>query len=105
MDIEVKISKTELDKLRLQSFKLQCLEAGGVEDWYGYGTALREFNAIEKRKVILSNFMEELHQVIAEGELTYPAGFGCGHQLDFDENFVIKLVDNVIRDIKELENE
>lgn len=105
MDTEVKIKKSELDRLQDRDIKLQYLELGGVANWTWYDIALKEYNANNKREEIINRFIEELHQVMAEGHLTYPAGFGCGHQLDIDEEFVVKLLNDVVKDIKDLENE
>jgi hypothetical protein len=39
----VNINKDELGDLRKDSFKLQCLDAGGVDNWEWYDESLKEF--------------------------------------------------------------
>lgn len=44
MDKEtVTISKKEYESLKDDSFKLQCLENGGVDNWEGYDFAMEEY--------------------------------------------------------------
>ena len=38
----VTITKTEYESLRDDSFKLNCLENGGVDNWEWYSQALRD---------------------------------------------------------------
>lgn len=42
-DDSVTISKNELGELRKDQFNLQCLEAGGVDDWEWYGESMNKF--------------------------------------------------------------
>lgn len=39
----VTISKKEYESLKDDSFKLECLEGGGVDNWEGYDFAMEEY--------------------------------------------------------------
>lgn len=41
----VTIPKSEYDRLRRDSIKLECLEGGGVDNWDWYGDAMAEYRA------------------------------------------------------------
>lgn len=40
---EVAITKKEYDELLDRSFKLSCLEAGGVDNWDGYEWSMENY--------------------------------------------------------------
>lgn len=57
--------------------KLLALEAGGVDNWYGYDFALESVRAEEEYEEFIDDVVSEILDAIG-GELEEPAGRGCG---------------------------
>jgi len=65
----MEITAQRLKELEDSELKLNCLEAGGVDNWDNYDDALEE-----KLEELFNDVCEELCQNIEE-----PAGSGCGY--------------------------
>ncbi|MDB4507362.1 hypothetical protein N9064_00570 [bacterium] len=75
---EVKITKEEYARLLKVDRKMDCLEAGGVDDWEWYGVSLEKFYQEEEREENIAKLCEEIMEIIC-GEVDEPAGCGCGY--------------------------
>jgi hypothetical protein len=58
--------------------KLLALEAGGVDDWYGYDLALEPIRAEEEHEELIDDVVSEIIDAISD-QVEEPAGQGCGY--------------------------
>lgn len=54
----ITISKAYYDRLKLAQFELQCLHAGGVDNWEGYSESLRDGGFFEDDDDEWGNYAE-----------------------------------------------
>ena len=94
---EVKIGKSEYEKIQRRLSKLDALEAGGVDSWEWYEESLRDWLADEELDECLDGLIGDLNDILAEARIDEPAGRGCGHSIEYDEFAVRSLVRQIIK--------
>lgn len=108
MTHEVKITKRYLKNLERAYSKLEALEAGGVCDWGWYGESLKKFRKEEQTEELIENYVDSILTVCSEeGDVEYPAGRECGHNilLGDAEDAVISLLRKFLQEAIELKGE
>lgn len=74
---EVKISIKRLAELEDKEYKLNCLEAGGVDNWEGYSFSLESYFKEKEKEEQIDDCLEEIGEVLV-GNIEEPAGSGAG---------------------------
>lgn len=108
MTHEVKITKRYLKNLERAYSKLEALEAGGVCDWEWYDESLKDFRKEEQTEELIENYVDSILTVCSEeGDVEYPAGRECGHNilLRDAEDAVSSLLRKFIQEAIELKGE
>lgn len=101
----MKLSDQEWKKIQRQLLKLEALEAleaGGVDNWEWYGESLKDWFKCNELDELVEAFINNLNDIIAEADISEPAGTGCGYYISFEEEFVSKLVLDFARDYKDI---
>lgn len=79
---QVMISAKRLQQLERSQRIHDALEAGGVDNWEGYGESLKDFRKEEELETLIQDYTNEILQVCSEeGDVEYPLGRECGHRL------------------------
>lgn len=108
MTHEVKITKRYLKNLERAYSKLEALEAGGVCDWEWYDESLKDFRKEEQTEELIENYVDSILTVCSEeGDVEYPAGRECGHNIlpGDAEDTVISLLRKFLQEAIELKGE
>ena len=71
--------------------KLDALEAGGVDKWEWYGESLKEWFKENHKHEVADDFINSLNDIMVEADVDEPAGVGCGHAINYDEQAIRKL--------------
>lgn len=84
------ISEERLKELEDAEAKLLALEAGGVDNWEGYGLSLEHYHKEKEIEESLESLVEnEIYEIITEN-VEEPAGRGCGFGLKSEGYSLIK---------------
>lgn len=90
------MSKTLTDKewkeLQRKVSKLECLEAGGVDNWEWYDESLSDWFAENEIEELVDEYIENINDLLAEASVDEPAGRGCGYSISFDEDIMESLL-------------
>lgn len=79
---EVKISEKRLKELERAAAKLRALEAGGVDNWEWYGESLKEWFKENELEELVESYADSILELCSsEGDVEYPAGRECGHNI------------------------
>lgn len=80
---DVKISEQRLKELERLAFKMECLIAGGVDNWEWYGESLNPYFLKEEENEKLDKFFDELLESLASCAYE-PGEQGEGHAFHSD---------------------
>lgn len=79
---EVKISEKRLKELERSAAKLQALENGGVDNWEWYSESLKEWHKENELDELVESYTDSILELCSqEGDVEYPAGRECGHNI------------------------
>jgi hypothetical protein len=76
--------------------KLAALEAGGVDNWDFYDDSLKEWRAKNHTDECIDDAIENIHELLVDAEVEYPAGLDAGHSIEFDEDAMFRLLHKLI---------
>lgn len=79
------------------------LEAGGVDNWDWYDKSLKPWFAKQERKVLFQRVLEDINELLAEADVSEPAGPGCGHAIAYDEEAMIRLFEETLKKAREID--
>ena len=105
MNEEIKVSKSEYEKMQRNLRKLEALEAGGVDSWDFYGDSLKDWRKENELHELVGGCIENINDILVDAEVGEPAGSGCGYQIDLDEDAVKKLFLKFLRDASAINND
>ena len=72
------IDDKEYKRLLESAKTLECLEAGGVDNWDGYDSSLEPLRKEQAEKELWEDLAGEIIDAISE-YICEPAGVGCGY--------------------------
>ena len=75
--MEIKIKSERLEELEDIENRMLALEAGGVDNWEGYGISLEGYRKQKEKAEEISDIINEVIEALCEG-VEEPAGSGCG---------------------------
>jgi len=95
------IKPERLKQLEDIEYKMQCLEAGGVDNWSYYSEALEEYNKVKDRELAYEELLESILEVLCGG-VHEPSerGAGYGFTEDSQDEVMKIMVDGLNRIIK-----
>ena len=79
---DIKVSKSEYDKMQRDISKLAALEAGGVDNWEGFDESLtgwrKENDLSELIDSLVYEFSEAVNELACDADVDFPAGMEAG---------------------------
>lgn len=98
----MEISKERLAELEDVEEKMNCLEAGGVDNWEFFGLSLKKYWEKKDRAELLKTKYTELLEILCGG-IIQPAGSGCGfgfadNVLEEGERLFIKTIEGLSKE-------
>lgn len=107
--MEIKIKRSRLKELEGIEFKMQCMEAGGVDNWEWYDESLKEYQKVKDREEAIEAIFEELLEVLSSTAYE-PSESGAGIAFrDSEQEDAIKILtdglNKIIKDEKEVDDE
>lgn len=102
------ITETRLAELLRTERKMQALETGGVDNWEWYGESLKDFHKEEDKQSLIYEAAEDLVEYITtELSHDYPAGIeaSAGYYFEGDMDSIVKIINTLLGNVKELEGE
>lgn len=100
---DVKISKSEYEKMQRELSKLYALEAGGVDNWEWFDESLKDWRKENELSELLDDTMESFRELLADADVDEPAGARYGYNVTVDEDELKKVLVKFLADAKEIQ--
>lgn len=94
---EVKLSKSEYEKMVRQISKLSALEAGGVDNWEWYDESLKDWHKENDLNDLIFSMCDWIYDASIDAEVDYPAGRECGPSISITEEAALVAVRGIIK--------
>lgn len=94
----MQVTAERLKALQDSEFKLECLEAGGVDNWEGYSESLKDYFAQQEHEERVEAYMHTILEAVAD-YVEEPIGEGHerGSYMLGDDG--VSLIEDIIRDL------
>jgi hypothetical protein len=76
--------------------KLDALESGGVDNWEFYGESLSSWHKDNHVDECIDDAISEINELLTEAVIDEPAGRGCGHSIEFNEDKMHNLLQSFL---------
>lgn len=98
---EVKLTKSEYDKMQRELAKLYALEAGGVDNWEWYDESLEDWHKENALDELMHGMCDFIHDAAIYAEVDFPGGYECGPNIHVDHETAMTAVKGIIKAYQE----